>query len=350
MGYKILYIEDLEAETRNLTFTRDNFVVESFKPNDSIDKIISEINEKNPDLIILDYILTEGSNLKFCNAPTIASTLRSLTALKSIQERPIILMSTQDHIVNTYRKDYTSHDLFDYAITKQNATKVCTDKFINKCISFIEAYKKIEESNFNLTTILDIETTLIHSKVFSYLNENNRYSYEYSRFIFEHIIRASGLLVGEDILSSRLGVSKKSKDWNKLKDFLQTFMYSGIFSNSYKRWWFSKIENWWKENLDEKHSMRHYDSSERTKILSKKLNLDLTVAEKSKNNFSINYWTICKETKMPLDPFDGIELLEEEFKPWQDKEYVSVDGYLSDVEKYSKIVNEADRKEMRNFR
>ena len=93
MAYKILYIEDLEAETRNLTFKRDNFDVISIPPSDSIDKIINDINEINPDLIILDYILTEGSNLKFCNAPTVAATLRSLTAVEGFKERPIVLMS-----------------------------------------------------------------------------------------------------------------------------------------------------------------------------------------------------------------------------------------------------------------
>lgn len=350
MVYKILYIEDLEAETRNLTFKRENFDIKSIPPSDSIDKIINDINQIDPDLIILDYILTEGSSLKFCNAPTIAATLRSLTAIEGFKERPIVLMSNQDHIVNLYRKDYTSHDLFDYAITKQNATKVSTEKFINKCISFIEAYKKIKQSNFNLPTILDKDSTLIHSKVFVYLNENNKSIYEYSRFIFEHIIRASGLLIGEDILSARLGISKNSKDWNKLKDLLQNYKYDGIFSNSHERWWFALIEDWWKENLDEKHSLRHFDAIERVNILSKKLKINLTIAEKSKNNYSTNFWTLCKETKMPLDPFDGIELLEEEFKPWQDKEYVSIDGYLNDIEKYSKIVSEIDRKEMRNFR
>ena len=68
MAYKILYIEDLEAETRNLTFKRDDFDVISILPSESIDKIINDINDKKPDLIILDYILTEGSDLKFCNA------------------------------------------------------------------------------------------------------------------------------------------------------------------------------------------------------------------------------------------------------------------------------------------
>lgn len=349
MVYNILYIEDLDAETRNLTFERENFKVKSIAPSDSIDKIINDINGQNPDLIILDYILTEGSDLKYCNAPTIAATLRSLTVIGGIKERPIVLMSNQDHIVNLYRKDYTSHDLFDYAITKQNATKGCTDKFIKKCISFIETYKKITDDKFDLSKILNINESLIHSKLSFYLNENNKQVYEYSRFIFEHLIRCSGMLIGEDILSARLGVSKKSTDWGKLKDNFQGFKYKGVFSDSYDRWWMSLIDSWWINSLGEKYSLRRYNAEERVEILKEKLRLNLNIVESSDKNLSSNYWTICKETKLPLDPFDGIELLEEEFKPWQDKDYVSIDGYLQDVGKYSRIISDLNRVEMRKY-
>lgn len=349
MAYNILYIEDLDAETRNLTFERENFKITSLPPSNSIDKIINDINEANPDLIILDYILTEGSDLKFCNAPTIATTLRSLTAIEDFRERPIVLMSNKDNIVNLYRKDYTSHDLFDYAITKDNATKVCTQKFIDKCISFIEAYKKIAEDKFSLSQILQIEQKLIHSKLSFYLNKDNQSLYEYSRFIFEHLIRCSGMLIGEDILSARLGVSKDSPDWEELKTELASFKYKGIFSNSYNRWWMDSIDSWWINTLEQKYSLRHYNAEERIVILKSKLGLELSIVKSSNKNLSTNYWSICKQTKLPIDPFDGIELLEEEFMPWQDKDYISIDGYLEDIENYSKIVSDLDRKEMRKY-
>jgi hypothetical protein len=347
MAYNILYIEDLDAETRNLTFERENFKITSLPPSNSIDKIINDINEADPDLIILDYILTEGSELKFCNAPTIATTLRSLTAIESFRERPIVLMSNKDNIVNSYRKDYTSHDLFDYAITKDNATKICTQKFVDKCISFIETYKKIAEDKFYLHKILQVEQQLIHSKLNFYLNKDNQSLYEYSRFIFEHLIRCSGMLIGEDILSARLGVSIDSNEWEELKTKLDSFKYKGVFSNSYNRWWMSSIDSWWVNTIEQEYSLRHHNAEERVKILKEKLNLDLIKVISSDKNLSSNYWTICKQTKLPLDPFDGIELLEEEFMVWQDKDYVSIDGYLEDIEKYSKIVSDLDRKEMR---
>lgn len=347
MNYKILYIEDLDPDTRVKTLQKDNFKIEAIKPSESIDQIINDINSTNPDLIILDYILTEGSELKHCNAPTIATTLRSLKATEDYIERPIVLMSNKDKIVDLYRKDYTSHDLFDYAITKDNATKNCKDKFINKCISFIEAYKKITNVNFDLSKILDIDEKSIHSKLFFYLNNKNKSVYEYSRFIFEHVIRCSGMLIGEDILSARLGVSKESNDWEKLKKELSIYKYSGIFSNSYNRWWMSSINSWWIDTFETKNSLRYYDAENRVKIIQEKLKLDLTTVKSSEKNLSTNYWTICKETKLPLDPFDGIELLEEDFKPWEDKDYISADGYLKDIEKYSKLISEIDRLEMR---
>jgi hypothetical protein len=157
------------------------------------------------------------------------------------------------------------------------------------------------------------------------------------------------MIIGEDVLSARLGGSKESHDWQILKDIFREFQYKGIFSNSYKRWWMTYIDRWWNTNIDEKFSLRHYNAEERVEILKNKTGLNLIVASSSDKNLSTNYWTVCKQTKLPLDPFDGIELLEEEFMPWQDSDYVSIDGYLEDIEKYSKIVSDLDRTEMRKY-
>lgn len=350
MVCKIFYIEDLDPESRIETLKSEDFEVLAFKPNDNIEEIIQKIKDNNPDIILMDYKLTEGSNLSYCDAPSIASTLRSKYN-DGIKERPIILMSTLDNIVNLYRKDYTSHDLFDYAISKENALEN-PERLRKKCLSFLNSYKSILTNRFDLNQILELKgnSNLIHSRIEIHLNKDVKSVYEYSRFIFEHLIRCSGLLIGEDILSARLGVSKDSIDWDQLKERLGDCKYTGVFSDVYNRWWMSKINLWWEDNVDTNYSIRHYDSEEKVEILSKKLNLKLKPVLKSKHNSSTNYWTICKETKKPLDPFDGLELLEEEFKIWQDKEYVSIEGYLLKIEKYSKIVSQLDRKEMRIFK
>lgn len=349
MAYNIFYIEDLDPASRIETLKSKDFEIFSFKPKDNPEDIIKEIISNNPDIILLDYKLTEGSNLNYTDAPTIASTLRSKYN-DGISERPIILISTLDNIINLYRKDYTSHDLFDYAISKEKALDN-PDRFRKKCLSFLNSYINIKNNDFDLDKILNVDgnSHLIHSRIKIHLNKDVKSVYEFSRFIFEHLIRCSGLLIGEDILSARLGISKESPDWEKLKELLINYKYTGIFSDVYNRWWMSKIDTWWLKITDEKPTIRHYNAEERTIILKEKLSLNLNVVESSDKNLSTNYWTICKHTKLPLDPFDGIELLEEEFKPWQDKDYISIDGYLSDIEKYSKIVSELDRDEMRKI-
>lgn len=349
MAYKIFYIEDLDPESRIETLKSGDFEIISYKPDINIDNIIQNIHDGNPDIIIMDYKLTEGSDLAYCDAPTIASTLRSKYK-DGIKERPIVLMSTLDNIVNLYRKDYTNHDLFDYAISKERALEN-PERFRKKCLSFLNSYINIKDNDLDLDKILSVDgnTHLVHSRIRIHLNKDIKSVYEFSRFIFEHLIRCSGLLIGEDILSARLGISKESADWEKLKEQLTDCKYAGIFSDVYNRWWMSKVDSWWLDFIKEKHALRHYNAEEKTRILREKLSLDLNIVVSSDKNLSSNYWTICKQTKLPLDPFDGIELLEEEFKPWQDKDYVSIDGYLADIEKYSKIVSEIDRKEMRKY-
>ncbi|WP_140487048.1 hypothetical protein [Flavobacterium sp. GSA192] len=349
MTYKIFYIEDLDPESRIETLRSENFEIISFKPDVKIDDIIQKISDENPDIILMDYKLTEGSQLSYCDAPTIASTLRSKYN-DGIKERPIVLISTLDNIVNIYRKDYTSHDLFDYAISKEKALEN-PERFRKKCLSFLNSYTNITQNKFDLDQILSLkgDVNLIHSRIRIHLNKDVKSVYEYSRFIFEHLIRCSGLLIGEDILSARLGVSKDSPDWGKLKEQFSDYKYTGVFSDVYNRWWMSRIDSWWLDSIKEKHTLRHYNAEERIRILREKFVLDLDIVISSDKNLSSNYWTICKQTKLPLDPFDGIELLEEEFKPWQDKDYVSIDGYLANIDKYSKIVSEIDRKEMRKY-
>ncbi|MEC4036566.1 hypothetical protein [Myroides odoratimimus] len=360
MSYKVLYIEDLEPDTRTSELNKNNdaFKVTPLNKLESVDQIISQIKLANPDLIIFDYILTEGeSQLRFSNAPSLAQTLRSLTVSEefSIKEIPLVLMSTKHNIVSYFKKDYTSHDLFDYAVSKDYAVISHKEKFIKRCVSFIKSYEKIRKELLKtkekerLCSILDTDNQLLDSRIEIMLSQKCTSIYQYSKFIHEHLIRCSGVLIGEDILSARLGVSKESNDWAKFLTLLENTRYTGVFSDSYTRFWMAKIDDWWNEFSQKNYSLKHYDANERLKIIKSNTGLDLVEVNKDKHTTSSHYWTICQETKLPLDPVEGLELLDEDIMPWQDRNFVSIDGYLSDIKKYSKMVSELDRKEMRNF-
>ena len=78
MNYKIFYIEDLDPTSRIETLQTEDFKIVSERPKVKIDDTINQIKKEKPDIILLDYKLTEGSELVYCDAPTIASTLRTL--------------------------------------------------------------------------------------------------------------------------------------------------------------------------------------------------------------------------------------------------------------------------------
>ncbi|WP_445453162.1 hypothetical protein [Flavobacterium sp. 25HG05S-40] len=348
MGYKILYIEDQKTDSRESDLIALGFDVESYDPSSDMKEVLSKVGDKNA--LILDYRLTQGENQACFDAPTIAATLRSKHTT-DFKERPIILMSNESIIVDYY-KDFRNQDLFDFAVSKKGFLEN-KEKFKQCIVSFITAYDKVKTDKFILTEILGLKSGdegLIHSHIILKLKHKDGFVYEFTRFINDYIIHSIGLLIGEDVLSARLGVSKASKDWDKLLSHLEPAKYQGIFSDIHSRWWMGKINYWWEEVIKAGVPLRRLNAEERTAVLKEKLSLvDLEPVIKTPYSKSSNFWTICKHSKHPLDPFDGIELLKKEYLPWQDKEYISFDSALTEIDTYKDIISEIDKKAIREL-
>lgn len=348
MAYKILYVEDQKADSRELDLKNLGFEVESYDPSPDLREILSKIDDKNA--LILDYRLTKGDNHACFDAPTIAATLRSKHTA-DFKERPIVLMSNEDNIVDYY-KDFTNQDLFDFAISKKDFLND-KEKFKKYLISFIKAYEKIKTDNFALIKIFEIdksEISLIHMQVQSKLKEKTGFIYEYTRLINDSIIYSIGALIGDDVLSARLGVSKESKEWDALLDSLKNAEYTGVFSDIHSRWWMGKINFWWENVIKSETPLRRLNAEERVNIIKAKLNITgLEPVIKTNLSQSSNFWTICKFSKAPIDPFDGIELLKKDYLPWQEKEYISFDSALTEIESFKNSISEIDKKAVREL-
>jgi hypothetical protein len=353
MAYKIMYIEDQVTDSRESDLKNLGFDVKSHFPSANLKDAISVIKTET-DVLILDYSLTQGSkgeNNAFYDAPTIAATLRSKPNSKEI---PIFLMSNESKIV-LFNKDFANQNLFDYAISKKNFINN-KEKFGGYVKSFITAYSKIKSSQFDLVSILGLgknETRLIHSKIESKLKDKKEFIFEHSRFINDTLIHAMGPLIGVDVLSARLGIAQESDDWkNVLKSLKESNCdYSGIFCDIHQRWWMSKVTRWWEETLQCDKPLRRLDADERVQIIKEKLSLtNLGPAIKTTHSKSSNFWTICKYTKCPLDPFDGIELMRKDLLPWQEKEYFSFDAAIESKHEEDKdFVSEIDKKAIRDL-
>ncbi|MEA4850290.1 MAG: hypothetical protein VB126_02420 [Paludibacter sp.] len=348
MAYKILYVEDQSSESRENDLENLGYIVESYDPPKDLGEIIAKVRE-NIDALVLDYRLTKGKNSICFDAPTIAQTLRSKHS-ESKLELPIILMSNENEITNYY-KDFTSQDLFDFVISKKNFSDN-KQGFSQKLNSFIQTYEKIKSVSFDLSELLDIHSEdgiSISPLLCSKFSAKKGDVFAYSNLIYRDLISSIGLLIGDDILSARLGISKDSKDWEKVLESLKECHYNGVFSDHASRWWMPKVDLWWKETIKSTKPLRYLDASERVEIIKESLSLDdIVPCNKTPLSNSSNFWTICQYSKQPIDPFDGIELIKD-YSPWQEKEYLSFDSAIIVIDDYKDEISSIDKKVIREF-
>lgn len=348
MAYKLYYIEDLDSDSRKSDLENLGFEVEQYDPERDINNVIDKVVGYDPDLIIMDYRLNHGSENVNYDAPTIAATLRNKHR-ENFKEIPIILISNETKIADFY-KDFLNQDLFDYAIEKQ-VLNDRQDFFKERILSYIDSYNKIKEYDFDILKILGIEekdSLLLHSLILKKLEPKKQQIYEYSRFINDNLIYAIGTLIGEDVLAARLGVDRTSENWSKILDELNEFKYKGIFKASHNRWWSEKIEKWWTSTFGV-NNLRRLNASERVNFLNDKFKFDLKTAIPSKLSKSTKFWTICKGTSTPLDPFDGIQIIKKDYKLWQEKEYYSKDYALAKIDDEKNFIDETDLKYLKDL-
>ena len=350
MAYKILYLEDLNPETKVAELRSYGYDVDAYKPS-SLEETLSKISIGEYDAFIFAYKLTanrEKNANKLYNAPTVAQTLRS-TGFNV----PIILVSSQKIITESFNADYTSQDFFDFCVSKENFSKDI-EKYCKRIDSFIKAYKEIEEQAFNITKILKISNVQWKELDYRFKEQINMAHtktnvYAICRFIHYELLRSIGPLIGEDVLSARLGISKKSKDWDKVLDYLKQYQYNGILSDVYRRWWWFGIEQILKTISSD--SLRLLSANDRVKIIKDKLNItDLIPIQIAEYAQSDMFWSICKITHIAIDPnIDGFDARAQRNFPWQEKEFVSAYGVLNVAPLWLKKLDASDRQAIRKI-
>lgn len=337
--YKLFYLDDerdglTQPIKKKLEFNQ-SIEVEIYKPisfEDELDRLSNKLG--NFDALILDLQLNDvqedtGERVRY-QAPPLAQMLRTLATEGQIKDLPIILCSTEDRVKVSFNRDFTSHDLFDWTFLKSDLNKETPKKII----SIIDAYNTIKESKNDYSSILNIDYDLIDERILSrFLAEDNSPVHEISRVIFKDIVQQTGVLINEDTLAARLGIDKKKcqDEWGKLlSKYFSEAEYSGVFKDSWKRWWnngvidtFEKITN---ENL------ASLDADIRVALIIEKTEFKNLIPAKPLEFYeSTNFWNICEITKMPLDPFEGLKVNgKEEPKPWLDYSYVSLFGYVTE--------------------
>ncbi len=331
MAYKVVYVEDLEADSVLHDLNGLGLNVEHCKPSSFIETI-NNIDEKQPNLILMDYRLMEGGG--DVDAPSIAQFFRSRAIDDPTRSIPIVLLSN-DKKIHSYLEDYTSHDLFDFAISKGvlSEKKEKYAQLIRELIESYSAIHKVSASKDSLKTLIAPPTSLearVDPRIKETLDDKKYISNTYmaSGFILNNIVKPIGILIGEDVLSARLGVSKSSKDWETLIGLLNEYQYKGIYSSTYKRWWSEGIEEWWNSQINKHSYLRTLSTHQKyTEIVNKITELELAEVSGDPKSVTNSFWTICNKSSIALDPSEGFEIKSELTQcPWLDSQYLTYES------------------------
>lgn len=342
MEYKILYIEDENANSIKSDIESDGISVDVLQPS-GFEIDLQSIYKTGYDAYLMDFRLTSGKGK--VDAPTFATTLRTDGANQ--RRVPMIMISTEKNLPH-FENDFTSQDLFDVVIGK-DAFRKEHQKYTKRIKVLIDAYRTTQEFNFNIQNVLHISNeNILDYRLLSILERfaNRKDVYGYLRTISNSLIRAIGPLVGPDVLAARLGVDITCEHFQKLisvPEFVNC-KYQGVLSQSYDRWWFDKIQLLWETMTS--MSMRRTIAKERVAILNEKFGLDLKAATPLEMATSSTFWTICHENKSPLDPSDGFQYRNRHVDEWLEPEYISLISALEHPAQ-QKYLSPRDKEEVR---
>jgi len=344
MSIKFLYLDD-EGESIIkhfiLPFENPSFGVKITpqfpKP---FEEQLKELLKGDYDGFIFDWRLDKTSNeeneRRIFHAGSLVQELRTKAAESHQCEKPIVLWSTNERLMQSYNKDDTSHDLFDKKYVKEKIIEN-VEQIALELKSLVSGYKtliqKRSKAKGKLSYLLNLEKELSVmldvrlENIFDHEKKQIKPAHEYAQFILRDLIETPGPLIDERYLAARLGIDiEKSKDWNKLKSkFLNRFQYTGPFYDGWIRWWSPLLENWWNSLDKNPGPLPLIDAQERVEFLKKVTKLyQLMAAKPILKDFGSRFWTVCASRKKPLDPIDGLMIESRDKYPWQERKYISI--------------------------
>lgn len=363
MKYKVLYIDD-ETSQNSQAFadglSSQNLIDIAIKLPTKFEELINELiaEQKDIDALILDLKLDgnqQGDRTATYTAPSLATGIRTKCFAENGFEKefPIFLISSTNNLKKYYDSDTSSHDLFDYTFYKTSIAQKGKEYEL-LITSITHAYKAIQENKTNFNTLLGLPAdSEIPNKIFTtkFLLGDGTSISEISQYIFNEIISKSGVLIDENILAARLGINiNESSDWQTLIEKLKDYKYSGIFKDSFNRWWSNDILNWWNSNFIK--PLIQLSALDRVNLLKEKFQLhNLVQAQQIHKTTSTKFWTVCQAYKLPLDPKDGFLLDGNLMHTWQDKRYLSLHSILErDAKELGLFIHPAEKERLEDIK
>ena len=273
------------------------------------------------DGLILDSELDVYNSERMFSGSAIAQEIRISQLNGNLQkEFPIFLFcSANDKLKMSL--NLSDFNLFDYYIDSED---LIVEANKSKLVSISKAYG----TSFSFAS-LGIDESYLDERLVDELNRlSNQPQNVVVKFLITQVLEKQCPLINEDVLFARLGINKSLLEEEKLsfiENKLSAIKYKGVLSEGWSRWWAPKLEELWETEIANGTYLRSTSALHRVEMFSKYLGVDqLPVQNKIEMASSDRFWTVCKDSHLPLDPVDGFLIQgQDSFYPWQEKEYVS---------------------------
>lgn len=338
--FKGVFIDDKEEEKKYAELLTNNssgkLNIEFRLPEHEVTELADHLIDKHYDFAAIDFRLdevpikdAEGNKQKNkYRASALAQQIRDRAIDQPNSDLPLILLSQEDYIKRIFHADSTAEDLFDLVISKEElVTASPLALAVGRIESLAAAYKTIQ-ANFAKTnnkpvapSVLlgldshEAEMVLNHQAIRAIAKI--QYPHQIISKVMTLLIQRPGILLSDEHLLARLGVSPDSPNIPQLKAKLLDLKlgYSGLLCNGWHRWWWHRIDTWAKELMGA--SLGSMTGAERVVRLSAALQLDLKPAASRWNESSDEYfWVACSSCDHPTELNHSVLGYDANFQPF----------------------------------
>jgi len=377
MPINYLYIDDERTETLQSLIdcleneSEDKLKIKHKQVMNSIKAIVNfikaGIDESTPfSGVIIDQDLkaeSDDGNKADYFGTTLAQHLRTEMALSNIDSMPLVLLSNEDVIVESFEPDDASKNLFDYVVKKKEVVKPATrERVVRMLLSLVSAYSLARDCKKPLGSdlvideiqiLLNCNTQMLEytdNRFIDFLSSKASDPHALVGSIYSTLVQSAGTLLTEGMLKTKLGVSCCSRSWDTVKQQFEEYRYFGPFNELKARWWLAGIEDWWfKIHPDD--VLQSLTCEERVSILREKLKLpDLTpiVTRYQNGDQSMHLWVNCVVSGHPLDPYDALRVRDPDAKVWEQPKYLDLLTHLNGkADKY--VIHADDKKKVKRL-
>ena len=342
-------------------------------PPTTISDVSKRVLHIVPDIIVMDYRLDvvrkEGYDSDF-RAGGLAQVLRELFLEHPDNDAPIVLLSTEQNIRNLFAPDKTSHDLFDLWFLKaklQSPEPGSRDDMLSALGGLVTAYSDIKQITDNvdsehlvrsLLKLEQYEYATIPTEGLKPLLVNAggepEATHLIARQILKRLIEKPGILLDESTLRARLGISEN--DHNGFSALtaaagFDEFLYDGVFSSHWKRFWRHRFNQWAGETFD--YPLSGIIGAERVGLLNAKFDLEIIPAVSRWSGTSSEFFvTACRVCDGPTELRYSVAAFDPRITAFSERGRICYDcvDRQEELERKQIRIEEADEQIVRDIR